>query len=147
MAGSGPVVPTAEYFDKGQWGWDGSQWRKLPLLWGYSDNYIEAQSDLNAAAVVGTLTFATVPAGEIWRITQWIGVDVQTKCTNYILELVRSAVPYSFSTVVPAAANDYKGTQCDVILKEDDSLRMAFVGTVAGDDIYGWVHGYKMAVT
>jgi len=138
---------TEEYFKDGLWGWNGTVWKKLSLLWGYTDSIVETRSNLNSPAVVGVLTFSTVPPGEVWRITQWVGVDVTTACTNYILAILRSATPYSLSTVVPSAANDYKGSACDLILKEGDALTISFVGTVLNDDIYGWVHGYKMGVS
>ena len=44
---SGPTAPAEAHFDKGSWGWDLTQWRKLGLLWGYTDRLAERAFDLD----------------------------------------------------------------------------------------------------
>ena len=65
----GITNPTEEYFKDGGWGWDGTQWRKLNLTFGYYDRYAEKQEGINVPAGTQTFNFATVPANEVWVIT------------------------------------------------------------------------------
>ena len=111
-------------------------------LWGYTDNYIEWQSNDYAQSIADSLDFAEVPAGQVWVVTQWSAVDVNTQCTSYILQLLRSAIGYALDTKKPTMANEYLGGPVHMVLKEGDAIRITFLGTYIGDDI----HGYKMVV-
>ncbi|GAG75277.1 unnamed protein product [marine sediment metagenome] len=61
----GIAKPTEKHFDKGSWGWDGSQWRKLAMIWGYSGIW---DKDLGgeASGAFYISNSSVIPAGEIW---------------------------------------------------------------------------------
>ena len=127
-------------------GWDGSQWRKLPLLWGYTDRYAEQQSNTSAAAGYNWLTFSTVPAGQVWVVTALSWVDVNTACTLIVFSLYDGALLYTICADPAPSANLYRSVACNVVLRAGDCLKILFGGCALNDDIYAWALGYKMAV-
>lgn len=146
MSGSGPVVPGAEYFDKGQWGHDGSQWRKLALTWGYSDRWAEQISDLNASAGTNTLVATVVPAGEVWVLDFCGGVDVNS-AVSIELEVDASGLGMTYVPSTAKAAGAWLiQFPIGLVLKEGDSARVRFYSCNLNDDLYARFWGYKMAV-
>lgn len=146
MTGTGPTQPTEEYFNRGQWGHDGTRWRKLPVLWGYTDRYAEAEVNLSAATGGNVLIFSTVPTGEVWRVTGLTWVNINTACSAISAILNDGSNQYSVSVEPVPAANVYKSILVDVTLKAGDNLQIGFYGCVLNDDLYAWAFGYKMAV-
>jgi len=49
-------------------GWDGSAWRKLPLVWGYSGHYCQNIQVAASGAGDAIATGTTVPDDEVWVI-------------------------------------------------------------------------------
>jgi len=143
---SGPTDPAEAHFDKGLWGFDGTVWRKLPMLWGYSDRYAETESNLSAAAGFNWLVFSTVPAGEVWVVSGMTWVNVNTACSLIAADMYDGADLYTLYYEGTPAANVYKTIQCDIVLKEGDCLKVLFGGCALNDDIYAWAFGYKMAI-
>lgn len=64
----GITNPAEKYFKDGTWGWDGSVWRKLPMVWGYSAHYCEALSGVATGGGNADVVLATVDPGEVWVI-------------------------------------------------------------------------------
>lgn len=48
------------------YGWDGAAWRKLSMLWGYSDRWHEAPSDTAEGAGDAVCDTSLVSDGEVW---------------------------------------------------------------------------------
>lgn len=168
MMGGGPTEPTEQFFRRGLWGWasttwerltslsnllgvalhgyDGSDWQKLPLVWGYTDRWAVTRSDLSATAGSNTLQTIAVPAGEIYILHALTGLNVNSICSMRFR--VRSAsIACTLTTFINQAASvvaakDYTG----LVLKEGDQAEVVFDGCTLNDDIYLVAWGAKMAV-
>ena len=143
---SGPTDPAEEHFDKGSWGYDGTLWRKLPLLWGYSDRYFENLGTASAPSTTYYKEGTAVPAGEVWVIST-IGLMNETRNGGPVLMWVRAVGIACFVYVnvapvqlVPNLAN------ISVVLKEGDMVGVQQYSVSVGDQIGAYVLGYKMKI-
>ena len=144
---TGITNPTEEYFKDGTWGWDGTQWRKQGILFGYRATVNESISNTNANAGINALNSATVPAGELW-IIQLIGaMNVNTACSRIAFFVYRTPTEYPVLDQVTCTANVWVTWAGNVVLKTGDYLKAYFLGCTAGDDIYLRYLGYKVSVT
>ena len=143
----GITNPTEGYFKDGTWGWDGTQWRKLNLVWGYYDRLIERQYNLSAAAGANTLTFTAVPAGEVWVYTTVTAVDANTGPTSIIVNIVSGGITYIAMAWLSPGANGYRQISGQFILKAADYLTITISGCALNDDLWAWATGYKMKVS
>jgi len=143
---SGITDPSEAYFKDGLWGWDGSVWRKLPLLWGYSAAYNEAETEENVAAGSPMLTFSTVDTGEVWVVTSISARCKQDSPSRVELTAIMGGVyKYLHVAAYPTAwlTVDWQG---HVVLEENDHVRVIFRDCVLNDDIDAWAVGYKMKI-
>ena len=143
---TGITNPTEEYFKDGIWGWDGSRWRKLGLLFGYSDTVSGGVANDNASAGFNYLSSATVPSGEIWVIQAISGSNVNTACSKIILLVRGSNLDCPILDQVSCTADVWVTWTGSVALKAGDCLRVYFYGCTAGDDIRLRYLGYKVSV-
>lgn len=127
-------------------GWDGAAWRKLPLLWGYSDRYTELKSDVGVPAGDVDQLFSPVPEGEIWIVTSFAAYSGQANVTAVSMEamcggnyLVLARDPYT-------VANKHIAPFTPIILKEDDRLRVYWYAAAVGDSVVASANGYKMKI-
>jgi len=144
---TGITNPTEEYFKDGTWGWDGTQWRKLGLLWGYSDRYVERAGNESAAAGYNVLASSTVPAGEVWVVQGVVvkNVNTATQCNAF---LVASDTGYALTERVTLTPDTWYCFAINpAIMKAGDYLTTAFFNCQAGDGLYMDINGYKMKVT
>lgn len=130
----------------GSHGWDGAAWRKLPMVWGYYDVYSEVEAANDVGAGDATLTFSTVPDGEVWVVTDFAGlahqddpatVRLQASIGGTVVWLKCGPCDAAFVTV------DLQG---HIVLKKDDFLRVVFGSCLAGTDVRAYASGYKMKV-
>ena len=128
------------------YGWDGSAWRKLPLVWGYSDRYIERELNSNADAGANTLTFSTVPAGEVWVIEGGTAYNSTSGNDQIYWNHAGTGIAIRLRRVNAPSANEEVRIESRVILKADDAMQAYFTGCTAGDTIAAYVWGYKMKI-
>lgn len=146
MSSFGPTQETEEHFRHGQWGHDGTQWRKLPLTWGYTDRWVEYVEDLNAAAGTNTLACAAVPAGYVYVLQAMISQNVNT-ITAHSKEVRGDSITAVLARDAAVAAGLTKELfPIGVALKAGDIARCRFIGCALNDDINLVVWGYKMKV-
>jgi len=127
-------------------GWDGSQWRKLNLLWGYCDRYAEREALDNVSSGDHTINFTTVPSGEIWVVTHFSMIATTNNPSRFdFMVNTPSAVVILLSTDNPGAAYA-SGLQVNLILKSGDYLQARFIGCSTGDDLRAYAVGYKMKI-
>ena len=143
----GITNPTEEYFKDGCWGWDGTRWRKLNLLWGYYDRLVDQQVNLNAAAGVNFLNHPAVPAGEVWVVTGCSAVDVNTATRIQLGMTCGAAAPVVYDYGTPMAGSWVATPAINIVLKAGDLMWTLFVACTLNDDIYSNIWGYKMRVT
>ena len=143
---SGPTDPAEVYFDKGSWGWDGTAWRKLPLLLGYTDRWVEQQSDLSADVGTNTLATVVVPAGSIYRVDM-VSAFNQTSACSIMLLAVGDGIDVTFGPYTAFAATmQHNVFPVGIYLKAGDYLIAYYFDCTAGDDLFLRVWGLKMGV-
>lgn len=143
---SGITNPAEEYFKDGGWGWDGSVWRKLPLLWGYSGVYAETKTDVNATVTFDSLQTTNVDAGEIWVITNIQAHDEDTVLTRIELSVYDGAGYQRIKIVASPAVFVGLDWQGHLVLAVGQHIYCGYEGTVANDNIHLHVRGYKMLI-
>lgn len=164
----GITDPAEEYFKDGLWGWatsvweklvssggllftalhgyDGSAWRKLALVWGYSDVYGEWEQETNVSAGNNTLTFSTVGAGEIWVVTGFSAFCAQTNITRVELRASVGGTAIRIKQAPYGTANQTVDWAGVLVLKEGDELTVLFTACSLNDDIFASAWGYKMSI-
>jgi len=143
---SGPTDPAEAHFDKGLWGFDGTQWRKLPLLWGYTGTVQEVVSNEDAAAGLNSLFGTVVPAGEVHVIQNLVAYNIVSGITQIAVGAYKSSLAvYAFSEYATTAGKVYTWTG-NMVLKAGDRIFAQFFGCTAGDSIWITLDGYKMSV-
>ena len=138
--------PTEQYFKDGTWGWDGSQWRKLPIVWGYSDRYAEYLSTNDATAGNNYLTGTLVPVGEVWVVTNLLLLNVGSATVATQGELYDGTTGFIVHRVSAPASGAIIEWQGQVYLKAGDRMRATFYSCSLGDNLRATFLGYKMKV-
>ena len=128
------------------YGWDGAAWRKLPLIWGYSDRYAETVSNLSAVAGVNILLGTVVPPGQVWVVQSIAASDNTSVAGTLTLEVfgaaVEGMVKYD-AALVAGAQTVWTG---NIVMLENDRVRAVFTGCTLNDDLYLRTWGYKMRI-
>lgn len=143
---TGITNPAEAFFKDGIWGFDGTVWRKLPLVWGYSDRYAQLASNTNLPAGTSDVDGSTVPSSEVWVVTGMCITVASATITQ-----IRFAF-YNGSDRVDVHAIDDpvnvfpNGWAGQLILKTGDCARARVYTATAGDDCWLNVWGYKMKV-
>lgn len=138
--------PNEPYFKDGAWGWDGAVWRKLPLVWGYSDVLVQGLYANNVGAGLYTYNFPAVPAGEVWVVTRVATYAIQTDPTHALIVAVINAVEAALYMQPHTTGNSTHHVETDTILNEGDNIRIQWYACLAGTDIRASVVGYKMLI-
>jgi len=128
-------------------GWDGSEWQKLGLLFGYNDTYKDYGSNLNLSAGDQDIVLSTVPAGEIWIVTH-VGAYMSSTSIN-IMEIIlhTSAHDYVLYSYKPPTSDKWHTESCKVYLNEGNYIKNRLYNCSAGDDGYIYALGYKMKIS
>lgn len=142
-----PITNPAEpLFVSGSWGWDGSTWRKLALLFGYSEQLFLAHSETLDTAGDKIYLFDAVPAGELW-IVQHVAAAASTNTTYGItFSVAYSSAVYHFYSSTYTNAGLQVSCHYDVVLPPGAQLRVAWYSAAAGDTVYAYALGYKMKI-
>jgi hypothetical protein len=138
--------PAQPFFKDGQWAWDGSQWRRQPLMFGFSGVAGESLSNTNLSAGVNNLDSTPVVAGEIVVVRQVSFAYIGTVPLYIVLYAVSVALgPFLLTEYTPVSAQECRA-QCFQILEEGHYLRCHVPNATAGDDLYFKYSGYKMSI-
>lgn len=128
------------------YGWDLSNWRKLPILWGFMDRLVDNFDTTIGGANVNIYSSA-VPTGYIW-IIQCISVrNASAGPTNYTMFMRANGSQASFfhdeQGLAQWRAAIYNG---EFVLKAADDIGVNVVGGAAGNNIQARLWGYTMKV-
>ena len=143
---SGPTQPTEQYFDKGNWGFDGSQWRKLGLLWGYTDRWLEQVVIADAAAGDNFLDATAIPAGYVYVASVIAGVDTTSNPAEILFGIKIGGAYYYMKRVPLPGVNVYGEWSGAGIFKAGDKPTVVMTGCTLHDVLVANYWGYKMAV-
>jgi len=143
----GITNPAEEYFKDGTWGWDGTQWRKLNLLWGFYDRICERIAVADATAGTNDLIHTIIPSGQVWILERWCGINSATasNCFIYHNDGSLSHVVKSYQPLPAGAYADFAFPAH--VLKAGDVLIVSFTMCALHDTLYSDIFGYKMTVT
>lgn len=130
----------------GIFGWDGSGWHRLPMLWGYSDNYAQNTVVADAAAGANTITFSTCPAGQVWVVTSVIAFDWNNAISGITIELYDGSVACALRRKIAVAKDEEVRFTGHIYLKESSRVRVVFDGVTLDDGLRASIGGYKMKV-
>ena len=139
--------PTQEYFKDGAWGWNGTTWVKLPLVFGYYEQYLEQVTNLNASTGDNWLNGSVVPAGEIWVVTAATASNEDAACARIQMFIYDGAKHYAMGSVTNPVADQSLVFAGQVILNPGNRFVVRMRGVTAGNDLYFDINGYKMKVT
>lgn len=143
----GITDPNQLYFKNGLWGFDGSVWRSLSLLFGYQDVVRDQTLVASAAAGFNVLDSAAVPSGEIWIVTG-IGAMDSTSSPAYVSLMLHSGLTdYRFKTQLTPAVSEVVSASGWFPLKAGENVRATMGGVTAGDSIRLDVIGFSMPVS
>lgn len=143
----GITNPAEPYFKDGIWGWDGSVWRKLPLIWGYSDRWLEDLGGTKSGAGNYQKFGAVVPAGYVYVLQAlFIRNDSGARGRAY-LEVYDGSDMYSLVTVMVPARYEVCAWDGALVLKAGDRVVVTQHTCLDADVLKGGSWGYKMKVT
>jgi len=127
-------------------GWDGSAWRKLPLVFGYSGQYAEREAATDVSAGTVTMDFSKPLAGEIWVVQSIATYSHQASATScFIAAWVAGVLVPLMYHANPGAYRSME-VVTPVILKYNDFIRCEWYSAAANDDFVAGAMGYKMKI-
>lgn len=130
----------------GSYGWDGSAWRKLPMVWGYSDHYAQVIGDATMPAGSSNLMGSIVPAGEVWRVTGATLMVISESCTELRFLFMGGGSGILVASQLSPMSLQYYSFAFDVTLKAGDYVYGRFENMTLNDGAVLYVWGYKMKV-
>jgi len=131
----------------GSYGWDGSAWRKLPLVWGYYDRWAENLGGTQSNAGTYTKLTTAVPPGYVYTLQFLTVRDVSSAPSVITIELSDGASVYTLKRDASPARYEPVNWIGEIALKEGDSVRVRLTGCGDGDTIeaVAWGHTMKVA--
>ena len=128
------------------YGYDGSEWQKLPLLWGFSEIWYEDLGGTQEGDGTYAVYSTPVEAGYI-HVCQIISLRNNTGARGEILFGVYndSAVVYVHGNLSPAQYGPEVFSGC-LVLEYPERIRVVHVNCLDGDVLEGGVRGYKMKI-
>lgn len=142
----GITDPAKAYFKDGLWAWDGTVWRKQPLLYGYTSALGARKINNALAAGNNTLDIDAVPADEIWVVTNLAMRYTGTAPTRMTVTLTIDSIGYSTyrqETVVTQEVYDRQGWW---VLAEGDQISMVIIGATLNDTAAVWATGFTTSI-
>ena len=127
-------------------GWDGSAWHKLPMVWGYSDRFVEPASTAAVGAGDAEALTTLVPAGEI-HIVQAVEIWHTDAAAQDIF-----GAAYDGATsmmLLPRQSTDagvHRVWSGEVVLKAGDRVRAYAFAPGDGESVAVNIWGYKMKI-
>lgn len=127
-------------------GWDLTNWRKNPLVWGYTDTYADKDSESNVSANTHTLTLGTIDPGYVARVTCFTAFCSTANPSRIGLYAVIDSVTYTVALFSPVVAYSPFEAPGDIILGPGDQVFAEFVNCALNDDIWVTALGYQMKI-
>lgn len=143
---SGVTDPASPYFKDGQWGWDGTVWRKLPMVFGYSDRLAVNESFTATGAGDASGAAFAVAAGYIYVVQAAVvfhDAGVAKNLQYFLYGDAKSVMLVYQPTAVSGTRYMWQG---EAALKEGDSIQVWLGAPGDGKSVWVQVWGYKMLI-
>jgi hypothetical protein len=128
-------------------GYDGTNWQKLNLLWGFYDTWIDGGFIKDVPAGTYTKDFGAVPSGEVWIANAIMGLNYNTNPSNVRIGVGTVGPGTLFNWVNSPGANTPVMWSGTIALKATQHLYVQISGCALNDDLNISVVGYKMKVS
>lgn len=128
-------------------GYNSTDWQKLPLIFGYTDRWVEEKEVLLAPAGDNSLDTAVVPAKYIYIVNSVAAIDVTSAITKISVVLIGNTITIPLKEQAAPAANVWCLWTGTAVLKTGDYCRALFTGTIANNRLILRVWGYKMKIS
>lgn len=117
------------------------------VIWGYYDRLAMKEDDTTVSAGGFVQEHATPPAGEVWVVYS-IGLwtDTQAAIADCTVDFLPFVIPPIAEAVTVPVNTNKVVSSLNVILKEDDEIRVTWSGLASGQHIKSYVLGYIMNV-
>jgi len=136
----------ASILSQGPHGWIGGAWQRNPLAFGYSGEISEDVTDGTLAVGNVNIDISTVPAGEIWVITQISMLYVGTVPSRIRSQIVRGGIDFAIFDEVAILSNAWFDRQGWWVLVEGDILRMFIQDATLNDTGAMRVTGFRVDI-
>jgi len=125
----------------------GGAWQKNPLMFGYSDSILGSTGSTNLSAGTNIFYSGSVPAGEIWVITN-LAMYYGGTVTNVVISLLlnRSSTGYTLWQQRSITSNQNYDRQGYWIMKQADRIQFQIANATAGDDAFMYWAGFRMDI-
>jgi hypothetical protein len=140
------VQDTPDDLRIGVYGRYSGSWQRQPLVFGFSDDYVERTIDTSASAGTNTLSNTATPANTLRVITNIQLADNNNILTRLQLTAVKGGTTRLLVVKVSPAVREGINWQGFLYLVEGDTVKGEYYGATAGDDILIDVHGYDMTL-
>lgn len=128
-------------------GWVGAAWQKDPIRFGYSELITEGVDNTSLAAGSNNLDTGTVPAGEIWVITNIaIRYDGTVSSVSLTVALIIDTVLMGIFGQKPPVSTVWYDRQGWWVLDAGDYIRLEVGGATMNDDAYLRVVGFRVDI-
>lgn len=128
-------------------GWDGSAWRKLSLLWGFSETWIDSASQAASGGGDATATITPLAADYVY-VLQVIGVRHDSSSSKAIEIYLRTSSSYTWIAQITAMAAGVRTiTHTEIALNAGDGIYAKVTAPGDGKSVFVEVWGYKMKST
>lgn len=132
--------------ERALFGWDGDNWRRVPLVWGYSGFSTGEVFNASGAAGANVLQSSAVPAGEIWEVQAIAARDETSAITSVIFSVVTSSLTIVLSTQGAFGANVWASWTGKIMIPAGSTVVAQLGGVTLNDDIRMRFHATKMII-
>ena len=127
--------------------WNGTQWVKNPIPFGFYDVYAESVSNTSLPAGSSSVSLSAVPAGEVWVINSINAIYISSSITGMWIECRKNSINIVLSQPSTIASGKYFSYTGNCVLKTGDKIFVAVTGATLNDHLTVVAEGYKMKVT
>ena len=127
--------------------WNGTQWVKNSIPFGFYDVYAESVSNTSLPAGTSSVSLSPVPEGEVWVINSINAFYISSSITSMLIQCIKNKTSIVLSQPSAIASGEYFGYTGNCVLKTEDKILVTVRGATLNDDLTVVAEGYKMKVT
>jgi len=138
--------PTEIYFKDGIWGHDGTQWRRLNMLWGYYGAYAERAQNTSLPAGSSAVNMTLVSSGYVRVVDNIAFLCISATITAAYLEATIGGTTVVLDVQPAPVSGTWYILHPHVTLAAGDRILLGITGATLNDDAAIDACGYQMRV-